>query len=57
MRQPKDILSIPRSTLSFQLHRLIKAGRLLKARHGNALICHADLIAPDKTLGSRRIDD
>ncbi len=44
-------LGIPRSTLSFHLRRLIEVGLVTQERQGTTLICRADLIAMDATLG------
>lgn len=44
-------LGIPRSTLSFHLHRLVEVGLVTQQRRGTTLICHADLQAMDRTLG------
>lgn len=47
----QEILAIPRSTLSFHLHRLIEVHLLTQKRQGTTLICHADLAVMDATLG------
>lgn len=47
----QEILTIPRSTLSFHLRRLIEVRLLTQERQGTTLICHADLAVMDATLG------
>lgn len=47
----QEMLDIPRSTLSFHLRRLIEVGLVMQERRGTTLICRADCIVMDATLG------
>ncbi|MCC5873105.1 MAG: helix-turn-helix transcriptional regulator [Gammaproteobacteria bacterium] len=47
-------LGIPRSTLSFHLRRLIEVGLVVQERQGTTLICHADLVVMEGTVGFLR---
>lgn len=47
----QEMLDIPRSTLSFHLRRLIEVGLVMQERQGTTLICRADCVVMDETLG------